>query len=115
MKVGKAARIVGIVGGVAAIAWAMRDRFVTLALTREPEPPTFTLPPETEAKVASEPDDLTAIGGIGPVFARRLMEAGIATYRQLAQSEPEHVAGIVNVPNPRASNWIIEASRLASS
>lgn len=114
MKLGKLARILGIVGGAGAVAWAMRDRFVTLALKREPEHPTFTLPPERADIDAVEPDDLTAIPGIGPVFARRLMEAGVATYRELANTGPGRVAEIVNVTEGRAAKWIDAASSLTS-
>lgn len=106
MKLSKVARVVGIVGGVGAVAWAMRDRFVTLALSREPEHPTFTLPPEQTETVSAEPDDLTTIPGIGPVFARRLMEAGVATYVGLATADPQRIAEIVNVTESRASAWI---------
>ncbi len=115
MKLGKAARILGIVGGAGAVAWAMRDRFVTLALNREPEHPTYTLPPEpADVDAAAEPDDLTAIPGIGPVFARRLMEAGVATYPQLAKADPYRIAEIVNITEGRASKWIEAASSLTS-
>ena len=113
MKAGKIARVIGLAGGIGAIAWAMRERFVTLALTREPEPPTFTLPPEPVATAPTiEPDDLTRIPGIGPVFARRLMEAGIATFAQLAAAEPGTVAEVTNVPTPRVEGWIQESAHL---
>lgn len=113
MKARKLARLLGLAAGVGAIAWAMRERFVTLTLTREPEPPTFTLPPEpVESPVSVEPDDLTQIPGIGPVFARRLMEAGIATFSHLAAADPSAVAGITNVPIARVDRWIQESAGL---
>jgi len=115
MKLGKAARVIGIVGGLGAVAWAMRDRFVTLALIREPEHPTFTLPPEIPESAPTDPDDLTTVAGIGPVFARRLMEAGIATYENLAGATPARVAGIVNVTEARAGKWIEAAARLVQA
>ncbi|MBK5266912.1 MAG: helix-hairpin-helix domain-containing protein [Acidimicrobiia bacterium] len=115
MHLAKAARIIGIVGGIGAVAWAMRDRFVTLALSREPEHPTFTLPPEPPDSVATDPDDLTVIGGIGPVFARRLMEVGIATYENLAGATPGRLAGIINVTEARAGKWIEDAARLVNA
>jgi len=114
VKIGKVARVVGIVGGVGAVAWAMRDRFVTLALSREPERPSFTLPPEQTETISTEPDDLTNIAGIGPVFARRLMEAGIATYVGLATADPQRISDIVNVTEARASKWIEAAGSRAA-
>ncbi len=115
MGLGKAARVLGIIGGIGAVAWAMRDRFVTVALTRKPEHPTFSLPPEPPDSVATEPDDLTAIAGIGPVFARRLMEAGIATYKDLAGATAAHVAEIVNITEARAGQWIDDAAGLVKA
>lgn len=38
------------------------------------------------------PDDLTAIRGIGPSFARRLHQTGIDSYAQLAKLTPEEIA-----------------------
>jgi large subunit ribosomal protein L21 len=110
----KLARILGLMGGVAAVAWAMRDRFVSIAAPREPEPPTFRVvtPPSTPPKPRSpEPDDLTEVNGIGPVFARRLMEAGISTFSNLAQAEPGRVAEIAQVPEARVTDWIEQAGQ----
>ncbi|MCB0112865.1 MAG: polymer-forming cytoskeletal protein [Caldilineaceae bacterium] len=49
----------------------------------------------------SEPDDFTKIRGIGPAFNRRLLEAGITAYAQLAAMTPEQIAGIVGWPPER--------------
>jgi predicted flap endonuclease-1-like 5' DNA nuclease len=40
--------------------------------------------PERARKPPANPDDLTAIKGIGPVISKRLNQAGIYTYEQLA-------------------------------
>ena len=37
----KMAKIIGIIGGAVAILWAMRDRFISVATSREPEAPVF--------------------------------------------------------------------------
>ena len=112
----RVARIIGFLGGVAAVVWAMRDRFVSIAAPREPETPSFrvvtTPAPPTEPTAPTqtpEAEDLTEINGIGPVFARRLMEAGISTFDALADAEPERVAEIVGAPESRASDWIDQA------
>jgi predicted flap endonuclease-1-like 5' DNA nuclease len=109
-------RILGILGGIAAVAWAMRDRFVSIAAPREPEPPSFRVvteptPPPTPP---TEPDDLTIVNGIGPVFARRLMEAGIATISQLAAADPARVAEVAGVPEARVETWLEQAAALAA-
>lgn len=110
----KAARFLGLLGGVAAVAWAMRDRFVSIASPREPEPPTFRVvtPPSTPPTPRSpDPDDLTEVNGIGPVFARRLMEAGISTFAELAKAPPERVAEVAGVPEGRVTDWIEQAGQ----
>ncbi len=59
-------------------------------------------------------DDLTEIRGIGPVFQKRLYDAGIKTFRQLADSNPMHLEaqGIEGVGVDLAS-WIEQARDLA--
>lgn len=56
-------------------------------------------------------DDLTVIDGIGPTFAQRLNEAGILTYGQLANLEPDQVVEITHVANWQAdpADWIRQA------
>ncbi len=100
----KITKVVGFVGGLAAVAWAMRDRLISIAAPREPEPPTFrVVPPHTD-------DDLTTINGIGPVFAARLVQGGIRTYADLAQADPARVAEIAGVAETRAAEWIDRAT-----
>ncbi|MBX2997801.1 MAG: polymer-forming cytoskeletal protein [Caldilineaceae bacterium] len=47
------------------------------------------------AGMAANPDDFLKIRGIGPAFNRKLLAAGITTYRQLAATSPEEIAAIV--------------------
>ncbi len=57
-------------------------------------------------------DDLTALEGIGPTYAKRLNDAGITTYAQLAVTDEEGLAEIINVPAWRKlnySDWIAQA------
>lgn len=93
------AKVVGIVGGALAVVWAMRDRFISVATSREPEPPTF------RSDVPSSPP-VTAIDGIGPVFAQRLTDAGIEDVATLANSSPDQVAEAASVSAARARSWI---------
>lgn len=48
----------------------------------------------------SQADDFTLLHGIGPVFARRLYEAGIRTFSQLADTPAETLLTVV-----QAKNW----------
>jgi predicted flap endonuclease-1-like 5' DNA nuclease len=99
----KLAKVVGFVGGVAAVVWAMRDRFVSVATSREPVPPTF----RTGSSDDSAPVD--AVDGIGPVFAQRLTAEGLGTVAGLAGASPDAVAEAAGVSAARARSWIEQA------
>jgi len=60
-------------------------------------------------------DDLTAINGIGPTFAKRLREAGVTTYRALAALTGEQIIEITHVAAWQAdpNEWIAEAKTRA--
>lgn len=76
------------------------------------------------SRVAARPvrpdqDRLTDIKGIGPVYAGKLYEAGIQTFRQLAAMTPEEVYTLIGEPKWRmrsidARHWIEQARHLAS-
>lgn len=100
------AKIVGIVAGAAALVWAMRDRFISVATSREPEPPTF----RTGAPSVSP--DIDVIDGIGPVFAVRLKSAGIDNAAKLAAASPDRVAEAASVSAARARSWIEQAKSI---
>jgi predicted flap endonuclease-1-like 5' DNA nuclease len=63
--------------------------------------------------LVAEPDDLTAIKGIGPTFARRLHEAGVTSFAALAALSPDEVRAITAVANWQAdpADWIAEAAQ----
>lgn len=95
------AKIIGIIGGLAAVVWAMRDRFISVAISREPEPPAFRVTPSVPVE---------SIDGIGPVFAKRLTAAGIDSVARLAAASPDAVAEAAGVSSARARSWIDQAS-----
>lgn len=99
------AKVVGFIGGALAVAWAMRDRFISVATSREPEPPAFRTK-DSEAR------PVDSIDGIGPVFAQRLQEAGIKDVESLASANPDQVAEAASVSAARARTWIELASDL---
>lgn len=92
------AKIIGLLGGIAAVVWAMRDRFISVATSREPEPPAF--------KAGPMPPAVDTIDGIGPVFAERLTSAGLGTVEALAEASPDRVAEAASVSAARARTWI---------
>lgn len=93
------AKFIGFVGGAVAVIWAMRDRFISVATSREPQPPAFRAEPPPSA-------DVETIDGIGPTYAERLTNAGIGTVDALAKATPDRVAEAASVSTTRARNWI---------
>lgn len=65
--------------------------------------------------VAVKADDLTQINGIGPTFARRLQEAGINSFRKLAELTPEYLKEVTKAADWQAdpAAWIAQAKALA--
>ncbi len=64
-------------------------------------------------------DRLTDVKGIGPVYAGKLYEAGIQTFRQLAAMTPVELYTLISEPKWRmrsidAESWIEQAEHLAS-
>src|SRR5680860_683174 len=92
-------KLTGFLAGLGTAVWLMRDRLISLALPREPEPPTFRAGP------AAEPDDLTVITGIGDVFASRLQEHGITTLQALGQADSAALAEQLNTQASRAVSY----------
>lgn len=92
----------------------MRDRFISVAISREPQAPAFRVPDRTTALTTSESPDgpITEIPGIGPVYATRLAAIDITTLAALRNSRPEQVAAAAQVPLSRAVGWIDHARQL---
>ena len=66
---------------------------------------------------ATDPADETGEGtpveeikGIGPTYAGRLEDAGIATVEALAGSDPERVAAVAQASETKAGNWVDRAN-----
>ena len=108
--VNKIGKVLGFVGGALAILWAMRDRLVSIAAPQDPEPPRFRVVPSSPVPAAE--DDLTAISGIGPVFAGRLRDAGITSFADIAAAGSARLAEVTGASEPRAAEWIAAAASL---
>lgn len=67
----------------------------------------------TRPSPAGEAEDLTQVKGIGPVFARRLQEAGIETITALTAVAAADLAAILQIPESRAETILAAASNLA--
>ncbi len=63
---------------------------------------------KAEAPKAAAADDLTAITGVGPAAAKKLTEAGITTFAQLAAVDAESFEAVKIKPE-----WVEQAKELA--
>lgn len=108
--VNKIGKFLGFVGGALAVIWAMRDRLVSIAAPQDPEPPRFRVVPPTPAPPAE--DDLTAINGIGPVFAGRLRDAGITSFADISTAGSSRLAEVTGASESRAAEWTAAAAAL---
>ncbi len=66
--------------------------------------------------VQTHPDELTDIKGIGRIYQWKLRDGGINSYAQLAQTTPERIREILDVPAWRKiepESWIEQAKVLA--
>lgn len=67
-------------------------------------------------EVESTGDNLQLISGIGPAYERRLKEAGILTYLDLAQQPPDRIIAVTGLKSRQTSapeKWIAEAQTLS--
>jgi len=87
-----------VVGAV--LVWVMRERFVSIAASEDPELPVFRVPPGASVEVVS---------GIGPVYSRRLAKAGIDDVTTLANASLDAVAEAAGVSVAKARAWIARA------
>jgi len=68
-----------------------------------------------EQYMATHPDDLTAIRGVGRIYQWKLRDAGVSSYTQLANTTPEQLREILGVPAWRKfepDTWIEQAKVL---
>lgn len=111
-----------LVGSILAWLWQQRLRtfepndFIeeqAIPLMPDAAPPVQEATPTPRPRrEAAPPDDFTVLRGIGPAFARRLQQAGIHYFTQLASLTPEAIAELCDVPlwRIRQDNWIGQAT-----
>ncbi len=116
-RLAKLARLVGAIGGIGALVWVMRDRFVSIGPSPQPAPPNFRTHEEHTTSTAEAPhsDDLTEVNGIGPVYAERLRAAGVTSFAAIAASTETALAEAAGIAESRVSDWRAAARQLAQS
>ena len=106
-----AIRLAGVVVGLGAAVWALRDRLLpTPELTDEPAPRFREAEPAVPAGV--DDADLTRIKGIGPVTAGKLATAGVEGVKALAAMSAADVADATGTSEANAARWIESAKTL---
>jgi predicted flap endonuclease-1-like 5' DNA nuclease len=103
-------RIAGVVAGLGAAVWALRDRLLPSPEVHDEPPPRFRT--ATTSIVQAPTDDLTQIKGIGTVKAGQLRDAGIDAFATLASSSPEEIAEAASTSTTTAKAWIEAAAEL---
>ena len=71
----------------------------------EPEIITTIVAPTDDAEMASEPDDLTRLNGIGPKISKILQSATITTYSQLAQMDSAQIQAVLEASDIRLARF----------
>ena len=102
-------KVFAFLGGLGAIGWLIRNRFVTVTMNREPETPEPAPEPMTDSPSES---DLTRIEGIAPADAVRIHAAGITTAAQLAEADAHALAAQTGLDEARLASWMEKAAAL---
>lgn len=100
-------RVGGVVIGLGAAVWALRDKLLPAPGIPDEPPPRFRT--NVPSPVVAD-DDLTKVKGIGPVYAERLVEAGITSFAELAKADVAAVAGTAGVSESTAGSWLEQAA-----
>jgi predicted flap endonuclease-1-like 5' DNA nuclease len=99
-------RLAAITAAVAIIIWLTRERLLpTPHVPHEPAPHYRSTPPPPESAL----DDLTAIKGVGPVYAAKLTAMGLTTYRALSETDAQIVAETLGVSPAAVTGWMSQA------
>ena len=67
---------------------------------------------EFEAYQQTHPDNMTVIKGIGPVYQWKLRDAGVSSYKQLAEADPDQLRRMLDVKawqRVNVESWIEQA------
>lgn len=106
-----AIRLAGVVVGLGAAVWALRDRLLPAPELNDDPAPRFR-EAEPAAPVLADDADLTRIKGIGPVTAGKLATAGVEGITALAAMSAVDVAEAAGTSEAAAARWIESAKTL---
>lgn len=104
-------RTAGVVVGLGAAAWALRDRLLPAPQASDEPLPKFRDHAPDQVDI-DEHAELITLHGIGPATADRLKQAGIMNVPMLAAADAVAIAEAVNTTEATATKWI-ETARAA--
>lgn len=87
-----------------------REQASQAITTLTDEMPSFLQRPSTAV-----PDDLMLVKGIGPVFAERLVQAGVDTVAKLTALPTQQLADMLEIPDGRAAAILAAAQSTTTS
>ncbi|MEA3510012.1 MAG: helix-hairpin-helix domain-containing protein [Actinomycetota bacterium] len=102
-------RIGGVIVGLGAAVWALRDKLLPAPEIPDGPPPRFRTGDTSTPSV----DDLTTVKGIGPIYAERLIEAGITSFADLASADVTAVSDAAGISESTAESWMEQATSLS--
>jgi predicted flap endonuclease-1-like 5' DNA nuclease len=97
-------RVAGVLAGLGAAAWALRDQMLPPPEIHDEPPPMF--------RTGGGADDLTQIKGVGPVYRERLAEAGIHSFSDLGDRMASEIAEIAGTSSAVAQGWVKSAQAM---
>ena len=109
----------GFIAAAAGIGWLIWLWRKQIEVTPKPlyisgRTSAYPMTDETQKIPGKVEDDLSEIQGIGPAYARRLNDAGITSFSQLAEADPESLIEITGVSRWDPKDWKTQARDLAA-
>lgn len=101
-------KLVILVAAAGMVIWWLREKSVPIPTSTAGPVEPFRAP---TAAAPDQPDDLTTIKGIGPVFAAKLEAAGFSTFAEVAAADAAALAAAAGVGEERARGWIRQAGK----
>lgn len=98
-------RTAGVVVGLGAAVWALRDRLLPSPVVSDDPPPKFR-ESAPDPMAIDDHADLITLHGIGPATADRLKEAGIENVPMLAAADAAEIAESTGATIKTATKWI---------
>ena len=106
-------KTISIGASIAIATWALRDRLARVPGPVDAEHAHFwdnhAPAHEPETNHDGDIDDFTSIHGVGPVYARRIVESGIASFSEFFKAPSESLEEITGASGDKVGHWLEQA------